>query len=544
LIEVRLVAIASLFAGGCSAIFGSSRYQPSCESNDDCTSIDPEFVCGSDGFCLSCDRDGDGALSDRMECQELVDPTEDPDCDDADPDTYPAAPPICGDAKSQVCGGLEVYRVISILSEGEIPEIGPIGRNIAFRPGERIHDFDVVAIPPSADRAAPDVAAVVTYGSPGSRVARVIELNAAGRYTSREIDPASRRSMEPDWEPITDVSEVEMRNVVFPMVDEVMLVGALFVTGTDARGRNRVTGGGMDFGPQFTPFASGTRESPIIPPIAVGISPFPFSPHGVWREAGSTVVAARSGTDFNTITDPAAIDDDPMKNLYSTGWRLALGDTPSGGLFWWDSVREGTVPNTGETLTSSGRVATAWIPPRDGMPAGELGSYVVAYPRGTALVYRVLECMTMDSATCALGTEEPIERGVPTSQYDADFVTLAMIEDHGDQQRVALQLLPVGPSESGGRLELLTSDDVGGTLEDVRVSLIRGELGVNIAVGVLVTPFDAPEESVLWVTGARLCGAGSMSPIDAGVPLPDGGGPIDAGLPSDAALTMADDAGP
>jgi hypothetical protein len=147
----------------------------------------------------------------------------------------------------------------------------------------------------------------------------------------------------------------------------------------------------------------------------------------------------------------------------------------------------------------------------------------------------------MDPDMCELRAEQRSSLMVPTSQYDADFVTLATIEDHGTHQRAALHLLPVGPSPAGGRLQLLTSDEVGGTLEDVRVSLIRGELGVNIAVGVLVTPFDSPEDSVLWVTGARLCGVGADFP-DGGLPIPDGGVDVDASSPRDAAFGPSRDA--
>jgi len=151
--------VALVFCAGCSFVFGDSKYVSNDGSfpfdtgdagdadggdgdtlPDGATGcvVEPELCtegtrCGSDGRCVPCDADGDGAEAPDTTCDAAAggDPR---DCDDDDADVYPGAAPVCGDGKINGCdAGPMAFR--EALSVAEIGAIGSEERR-PVPPGE------------------------------------------------------------------------------------------------------------------------------------------------------------------------------------------------------------------------------------------------------------------------------------------------------------------------------------------------------------------------------------------------------------------------
>jgi hypothetical protein len=182
--------------------------------------------------------------------------------------------------------------------------------------------------------------------------------------------------------------------------------------------------------------------------------------------------------------------------------------------------------------------------------SGALGTFLIAYPRDTQIIHQLLVCPTPDQADCTLSGETPTDVRVRTSLFDMDLFALATVhETTGGIQTVSLRILGMGPTVA---LPLVTSAEVNGRIEDVRVSIsFADDVGLNLILALLVTPEGDESRHVVWTTGARLCGSqGPMMPMDGGMPPPDAGPPPsdagteDGGSPGDAGPdAAAEDAG-
>jgi hypothetical protein len=154
---------------------------------------------------------------------------------------------------------------------------------------------------------------------------------------------------------------------------------------------------------------------------------------------------------------------------------------------------------------AAGRIALGQTVSLDG-PAmdGTLGSYLIAYPSGQNIVHQVLACAGSTPESCDLSPSISQDVGVETSHFDMDVFALATLHELDDIQTVTVRILSAGPSVL---VPVVTSSDVGGRIEDIRISVsVSPTIGAHIMVALLVTPEGDPNRSQLWVAGARLCG--------------------------------------
>jgi hypothetical protein len=587
---LAIAAVLALSSMGCSLIYGDeSKYNPTCDSDDDCAVLNPLFACGDEGRCVSCDGDGDGWPGPRTECGELVNRSfgAEVDCADGDPTRSPGLPPICGTMVEESCNTAQ-FRALEMLAAGDDDgrrfEAGPLPPRLLWERGDRVFSFDVGAYPVSGAAEDPDLAVIVGYGPEGEGEARLFDVDVDRDDFSREIDPSIIPSPDPGFSPITDVVEVVMRTVVVippappGMQMQMFGVGAAIV-GQDAAMQWRISGGSVDpseAGPMYTPFVSIPRPGQIARGAAIVETFVPIdemiaaaAPGAAWRESGGTLVRNTielipGSTTMAAVSSPdVPAEPTDVGALHGTLATLLIGDDAAGtGIFWWDLFpdmkgRPAVVGHATLAMPRTGRLAVGYIGP-DPPDAAEIGAFLIAYPVDRNVIYQVLSCDGYLSESCTLDpTPIVVEVGVPVDQFDMDFFAVAMIEQRPDErQGVAIRMINPGGGMGGAldiRVPVLDSDRVHGRIEDLRMSLsYDDDAGLNLVVAVLVRPDDDPNAFEIWSAGARLCGGNPDMMIDGGVgdgggppmdggmsdagPPPDIGPPPEGGVPTDCAM--------